>query len=94
MKQKITKNGIATVVSNLLMQNSITASKYLEIPGRNINAETLVADVADSLDLLELILDLEDQYKVETLDEEVFRTFTTVGEIAEYLFANRRENFN
>ena len=57
----------------------------------NVDAADLTADTsfkedlgADSLDLFELVTNLEDEYEIESPSEEL-ENLTTVGAVAEYL---------
>ena len=54
-------------------------------PGKITRETNIMADFgADSLDLVELIMTLEDEYSVSVTDESVYEN-KTVGEIADYI---------
>jgi len=61
-------------------------AEQLEVDPDSITRETdLMSDLgADSLDLVELIMTLEEEYGVTAIDESVYEN-KTVGEIADYL---------
>lgn len=65
-------------------------SAQLNIPEENITPETrFVEDLkADSLDLVELVMDLEDRYGVEIPDEQLAEV-KTVGQIMELIENNK-----
>ena len=65
-------------------------SQQLNIPAENITPETrFVEDLkADSLDLVELVMDLEDRYGVEIPDEQLAEV-KTVGQIIELIENNK-----
>ena len=64
-------------------------ASQLNIPAENITLETrFVEDLkADSLDLVELVMDLEDRYGVEIPDEQLAEV-KTVGQIIELIENN------
>ena len=64
-------------------------AEQLNISEDNITMETrFIEDLkADSLDLVELVMDLEDRYGVEIPDEQLAE-IKTVGEIVEFINAN------
>lgn len=64
-------------------------AQQLNIPEGNITMETrFVEDLkADSLDLVELVMDLEDRYGIEIPDEQLAE-IKTVGEIVRFIQAN------
>jgi len=61
-------------------------AEQLEVDPDTITRETdLMSDLgADSLDLVELIMTLEEEYGVSAVDESVYEN-KTVGEIADYI---------
>ncbi len=61
-------------------------AQHLEVPAENIAMEThLIDDLnADSLDIVELIMDFESEFDVEIPDEELPK-FQTVGDIVHFL---------
>ena len=63
-------------------------AKQFELDPETITAETnLIDDIgADSLDVVELIMALEDEFGVKISDDDVAK-LTTVGRICEYLDA-------
>lgn len=65
-------------------------SEQLNVPEENITPETrFVEDLkADSLDLVELVMDLEDRYGVEIPDEQLAEV-KTVGQIIEIIENNK-----
>lgn len=67
-----------------------TLSEQLKIDESKINENTSVLDDlgADSLDIVELLMTLEDRYGVVVPDDEV-TSLKTVKDIAEYIEANK-----
>ena len=67
-----------------------TLSEQLKIDENKINENTSVLDDlgADSLDIVELLMTLEDRYGVVVPDDEV-TNLKTVKDIAEYIEANK-----
>ena len=65
-------------------------ANQLNIPAENITPETLfVEDLkADSLDLVELVMDLEDRYGVEIPDEQLAEV-KSVGDILALIESNK-----
>lgn len=65
-------------------------AEQLNVPEENITLETrFVEDLkADSLDLVELVMDLEDRYGVEIPDEQLVEV-KTVGQIIEIVENNK-----
>jgi acyl carrier protein len=65
-------------------------ANQLNIPAENITPETLfVEDLkADSLDLVELVMDLEDRYGVEIPDEQLAEV-KSVGDILKLIENNK-----
>ena len=65
-------------------------AKQLNVPEENITPETrFVEDLkADSLDLVELVMDLEDRYGIEIPDEQLAEV-KTVGQIIEIVEASK-----
>ncbi len=68
---------------------SILAEQF-EVAADSISAETNIVDDlgADSLDVVELIMSLEDEYGISISDEEALE-LTTVGKIVEYIEAKQ-----
>jgi acyl carrier protein len=64
--------------------------EQLKVDPATINENTSVIDDlgADSLDIVELLMTLEDKYGVIVPDDEVVN-LKTVGDIAEYIEANK-----
>ena len=65
-------------------------AEQLNIPEENITMDSrFIEDLkADSLDLVELVMDLEDRYGIEIPDEQLAE-IKTVGEIVEFIEANK-----
>lgn len=65
-------------------------AEQLNVPEENITLETrFIEDLkADSLDLVELVMDLEDRYGVEIPDEQLAEV-KTVGQIVEIIDNNK-----
>ena len=65
-------------------------AEQLNVPMENITLETrFIEDLkADSLDLVELVMDLEDRYGVEIPDEQLAE-IKTVGQIVEIVENNK-----
>lgn len=60
-------------------------SKYLDIPSGDIKAESNLRDLAaDSLDLVEIIIMIEDQFKIDIADEDI-DTLITIQDINDYI---------
>lgn len=61
-------------------------SKQLDIPMENISMESKLIDdlKADSLDVVELIMDLEQEYEIEIPDDELPKIHT-VGDIVGFI---------
>lgn len=61
-------------------------AKQLDIPKENIQMESKLIDdlKADSLDVVELIMDLEQEYDIEIPDEKL-PTIKTVGDIVAFI---------
>ncbi|MCI9006527.1 MAG: acyl carrier protein [Lachnospiraceae bacterium] len=61
-------------------------AEQLNVEAADITAETSFKDDlgADSLDLFELVTNLEDEYEIEIPSEEL-ENLTTVGSVADYL---------
>jgi len=71
---------IANVVNNILMDQ-------LQVSQGDISVTATLADDlgADSLDLVEIVMALEEEFNIEIPDEEVFKGPCTVGRIYEYV---------
>ena len=65
------------------------ASKLLDIPADRITLSTLIMEElhADSLDIVELLQQIEDRYGIYIPDEEVIN-MRTVGEVVAYIEEN------
>jgi acyl carrier protein len=60
-------------------------SEQLDIDEEKITSETTFEDIeADSLDVVELVMALEEEYNLEIADEEVEK-IKTVGDIVSYI---------
>ena len=61
-------------------------ASQLDIDEEKIAAETDIADDlgADSLDVVELMMSVEEEFGM-TIDEEEVRNFKTVGDVAKYI---------
>jgi acyl carrier protein len=72
---KMTVDKVITIVAEQLGQDA-----------SEITAETSLQDDlgADSLDAVEIIMALEDEFDIEISDEEA-QTFNNIGEIAQYI---------
>lgn len=69
---------------------SIVADK-LSINASDITADTTLEDLgADSLDVVEVIMALEDEFDIEISDE-VAENISTVGDLVDYIKANVEE---
>lgn len=63
-------------------------ANYLDVPIEDIKSDTNVRDLAgDSLDLLEIMIDIEDHYQIDIPDEE-FDRLITVQDIYDYVNIN------
>ena len=64
-------------------------AKQLHINSAKITLKTrIIEDLgADSLDIIEMLMQLEEQFKIEVSDEDAL-TFKTVGDITNYLEKN------
>lgn len=65
-------------------------AEQLEVPADSITAETNIVDDlgADSLDVVELIMSLEDEFGLSISDEDAAE-LTTVGKLVDYVEANK-----
>ncbi len=60
---------------------------YFELDEDEVTPETTFADIgADSLDMVDLAMSLEDDFRVEVTDEALER-FVTVADVVEYIEA-------
>lgn len=61
-------------------------SKNLEVPKEKLNADTdIINDLdADSLDLVEMVMNIEDEFDIE-IDDDVLMNLHTIGDVAEEL---------
>jgi acyl carrier protein len=63
-------------------------STYLEMPREDIKADTNIRDLAgDSLDLIEIILMIEDQFRIDIPDEAI-DTMVTVQDMHDFISSN------
>ncbi|MBQ6714328.1 MAG: acyl carrier protein [Clostridia bacterium] len=64
-------------------------AEQLDADKESITAETRIAEDlgADSLDVVELLMSIEDEFDVEVPDEEI-ENVKTVGDVVEYIKAN------
>ncbi len=64
-------------------------SDQLDVDVETINADTRIAEDlnADSLDVVELLLAVEDEFDLEIPDEAI-ATLSTVGDVVDYIEAN------
>ena len=64
-------------------------SEQFDVEEDSITAETTLADDlgADSLDVVDLLMSIEDEFEVEIPDEEIER-IRTVGELVSYIEEN------
>lgn len=80
-------------MKNLIFEKvrSIIADK-LSVDENDVTMETSFVDDlgADSLDVVELIMALEDEFEIEISDEEA-ENVTTVGEVVEYIRENSED---
>ena len=65
-------------------------SEQLDIAESDISAESLIAEDlgADSLDVVDLLMSLEDEFEVEIPDEEI-ENIKTVGDLVNYINNNK-----
>ena len=65
-------------------------SEQLDVDVDRITPETDIADDlgADSLDVVEVLMSIEDEFKVEIPDEEI-ENIKTIGELASYIENNQ-----
>jgi len=68
---------------------SILAEQF-DVPANSITVETNIVDDlnADSLDVVELIMSVEDEFGL-SIDDEAAAELTTVGKLIEYIEANQ-----
>lgn len=66
-------------------------SEQFDVAADEIHTDTALQDDlgADSLDVVDLLMSIEDEFSVEIPDEEV-ETIKTVGALVEYIEANSR----
>ncbi len=64
-------------------------AEQLDADAESMTAETKIADDlgADSLDLVDLLMSIEDEFGVEIPDEEV-ENLTTIGAVVDYIAKN------
>lgn len=61
-------------------------AEQLDVDKETITADTRIAEDlnADSLDVVELLMAIEDEFEIEIPDEDI-ETMKTVGDVAEYI---------
>ena len=61
-------------------------SKNLEVPKEKLNADPDIINVldADSLDLVEMVMNIQDEFDIE-IDDDVLTNLHTIGDVAEEL---------
>ncbi len=66
-------------------------AEQLDANEDDITADTKIEDDlhADSLDVVELLMSIEDEFEVEIPDEEI-ENLKTVGDVAEYIQNNKK----
>ncbi|MCT9852414.1 acyl carrier protein [Priestia megaterium] len=71
----------------ILVKGKQIIVERLEVEEEKINLESNFKEDlgADSLDIVELIMELEDQFELEIPDEEA-ENFSTVGEVVDYFY--------
>ena len=64
-------------------------SEQFDVEEDSITAETSISEDlgADSLDVVDLLMSLEDKFEIEVPDEEI-KNIKTVGELVKYIEAN------
>ncbi len=64
-------------------------SEQFDVEEDSITAETSISEDlgADSLDVVDLLMSLEDEFEIEVPDEEI-ENIKTVGELVKYIEAN------
>jgi len=61
-------------------------SDQLEVDGSKLSAETTFEDIdADSLDIVELVMALEEEFDLEISDQEIEENIKTVGDVVKYI---------
>lgn len=65
-------------------------SEQLEVSEDSITMESMIADDlgADSLDVVDLLMSLEDEFEIEIPDEEI-ENIKTVGNLVNYIESNK-----
>lgn len=65
-------------------------AEQLDADKESMNADTKIADDlgADSLDLVDLLMSIEDEFGIEIPDEDV-EGLQTIGEVADYISAHQ-----
>ncbi len=65
-------------------------SEQLEVAEDSITMESMIADDlgADSLDVVDLLMSLEDEFEIEIPDEEI-ENIKTVGNLVNYIESNK-----
>lgn len=64
-------------------------SEQFDVEEDSITLETLIADDlgADSLDMVDLLMSIEDEFEIEVPDDEI-ENIRTVGELVKYIEGN------
>lgn len=61
-------------------------SDQLEVDASKLSAETTFEDIdADSLDIVELVMALEEEFDLEISDQEIEENIKTVGDVVKYI---------
>lgn len=65
-------------------------AEQLEVEEKKITMESMIADDlgADSLDVVDLLMSLEDEFEIEIPDEEI-ENIKTVGNLVNYIESNK-----
>ncbi len=67
-------------------------AEQLDTDKESMTADTKIADDlgADSLDLVDLLMSIEDEFEIEIPDEDV-EGLQTIGEVADYIAAHKND---
>jgi acyl carrier protein len=79
-----------TIIMDILQVIKEILAKQLKVDVDTIDENTnIVADLgADSLDVVEMLMTIEEEYDV-VVPDEVVTTFVTVGDVARYVESNQ-----
>ena len=68
-------------------------SKTFDIPEQDLNENTnLINDIGiDSVDVVELVVELENEFGLDEIPEEELRKLRTIGDLAAYVSAHTEE---